>query len=107
MKLTFSFPHALAWFSRCQWCRASAEWLVDTRVGLCKFKLYVCPIRAPKVLGVYWVSSFAQYLLRAGMCRALDCDPRDMKQYKGIYSDSRTGIYTYHIFYNSKNVEMA
>lgn len=56
-----------------------------------------------------WVSLFPQYLLRAVMYRALGCDPRDVKKYKGVYGYSWIGMFTYHIFffYNSKNMEMA
>lgn len=106
-EIDIPFPHALAPLGRCHQCSLSAEWLVDTRVGFCKFKLYVHLIRAPQVLGVYWVSLFTQYLLRADMCRALGCDPGDIKQCKGVYRDSWTVICTYHIFYSSKNLEMA
>lgn len=107
MELTFSFPHTLPWLSKCQQGHVTAEWLVDTRVGLGKVKLRVHLIRASQVLGVYWISLFTQYLLRADMCGALGCDPGDIKQYKGVYRDSWTVANTYHIFYNSNNLEMA
>lgn len=65
----------------------SGKWLVDTRVGLCKFKLHVHLIQALQVLGVDLVSLITQYLLRADMCKALGCDLRDIKKYKEVYGD--------------------
>ena len=88
-------------------CRVSDEWWVDTRVGLCKYKLYVHLIRVPKLLEVDWVSLSTQCLLGADTRRALGCDPRDTEKCKGVYRDSWTGVYTHHVCYNSKNMEVA
>ena len=64
-------------------------------------------IRVPQLLGVDWVSLFTHSLLRAEMCRALGCDPRNAKKCEGVYRDSWTGVYTHPIFYSSKNIEVA
>lgn len=72
-------------------------------MGLGKYKLYVHLIRVPQLLGVDWVSLSTQYLLGADTRRAPGCDPRDTEKCKGVYRDSWTGVYTHHVFYNSKN----